>query len=364
MNLPLCPRFRERNRVFEKSWKCSSHTWSRWKSRGKLGIELWLLKGIRHVFHSGTLVNPARPRWYPEDFSPCSGVAGSARFDPFGCGELRGLGRLRWAGRVPRSAGDPEPPTRPGVLLTNPVLHSISSLLPLCFGFEQQNPPSTPHPGFSFCRLFFFKMGKKFILIFKPPIPGSIIRAGWVSASFATELHGFSTLFAEDHLFFSEKQGARGGLPALPSPAARLGQGVRQQRGEAGAKASCLPPPVRGMEQVAMENRDYSAHVCTGVRGEYGNFFLFFLFFFFLKKNPNICDGARCRRRPCSPDLGSRNLRTPSPSPPPRLLLPQLLHWTLISDNPPVRGLSACYDTQRKRGRKILSSPLSSAASH
>lgn len=57
----------------------------------------------------------------------------------------------------------------------------------------------------------------------------------------------------------------------------------------------------------------------------------------------NLCDGAPCR---ASPTSGAAT----SPFPPPAFLQPQLLHQllhrALISNNPPVRGLSACYDTR------------------
>lgn len=62
-------------------------------------------------------------------------------------------------------------------------------------------------------------------------------------------------------------------LVPLPSSAEALTASGQAGR-NAGVKASCLPPLVRGTatEQVAMENWDYSARVCTGW-GEYRNFF-------------------------------------------------------------------------------------------
>lgn len=158
---------------------------------------------------------------------------------------------------------------------------------------------------------------------------------GFWRESFATEPRSFLVLFAP----FLEKRGVR------TAPAHR-GRGFCRHQVKPVAMpaltASRLPPPVQGMavERVAMENQDYSARVRAGagVGGvKYRNF-------------SNLRDGAPCRWRPRFSDLGSRDLQTSSPFPPPVFLQPQLLHQllhrALISNNPPVRGLSACYDTR------------------
>ncbi|XP_074665529.1 uncharacterized protein LOC141916686 [Strix aluco] len=120
------------------------------------------------------------------------------------------------------------------ILQTNSILWRIFSLPPLCFGFEQQNPP---RPSAFF--FFFFFFNEKKVLLNLKPTHLQEHQQGWVGfwrGSFATELGTFLSLFAGDNHLFLEKQGARGALPVLPGPAARLGRGFCQHQDKPAAR--------------------------------------------------------------------------------------------------------------------------------
>lgn len=81
-------------------------------------------------------------------------------------------------------------------------------------------------------------------------------------------MHPLDALCSRKSLIFGGEGVEETCLAPLPSSAEALtasGQAGRDAR----VKASCLPPLVRGMatEQVAMENRDYSARVCVQAGG-------------------------------------------------------------------------------------------------
>lgn len=140
-------------------------------------------------------------------------------------------------------------------------LHSLEIFLsssPL-FYFRTTNPTN------KYIHIFFFFFLRKGLFNIKATHVQEL--AGFLEVELS---HGvvLDALCSRKSLIFGD-EGAGGSLPSpLPSSAEALtasGQAGRDAR----VKASCLPPLVRGMatEQVAMENRDYSAPVCTGWGG-------------------------------------------------------------------------------------------------